>query len=199
MKDIAKHVGVHTSLLHYYFDDKERLFETVIGRRAPQVNEARLEALDRYENEVGDAITVEGVLQAILDTNLDVYDNGEAWRNYGALGSVLNATPELGARLMDDNFDAVAVRLIKLLGRAMPDCPEEDLYWGFHFMSGSLMLTLARTGRIDRLSGGLCNSDDFGAVKERMSMFMAAGFKAVCRERAAARAAAKGSAGGHRG
>ncbi len=46
------------------------------------------------------------------------------------------------------------------------------------------MLTLARTGRIDKLSGGLCRSEDFKAVKERMASFMAAGFLSVCKQRA---------------
>ncbi|HEX4098072.1 MAG TPA: TetR/AcrR family transcriptional regulator, partial [Caulobacteraceae bacterium] len=45
------------------------------------------------------------------------------------------------------------------------------------------MNTLARTGRIDRLSGGLCKSDDFGAVKRRMARFMAAGFLTLLDER----------------
>ncbi len=45
------------------------------------------------------------------------------------------------------------------------------------------MLTLAKTGRIDKLSGGLCRSDDYAAVKERMATFMAAGFLSVCSRR----------------
>jgi tetracycline repressor-like protein len=43
------------------------------------------------------------------------------------------------------------------------------------------MLTLARTGRIDMLSGGVCKSEDFAAVKDRMASFMAAGFLAICK------------------
>ncbi len=39
---------------------------------------------------------------------------------------------------------------------------------------------LARTGRIDKLSGGLCRSDDYEAVKARMAKFMAAGFLEIC-------------------
>ena len=61
----------------------------------------------------------------------------------------------------------------------MPD--EQNIFWGYHFVTGALMLTLARTGRIDKLSGGLCRSDDFVAVKEHMATFMAAGFLAICR------------------
>jgi hypothetical protein len=44
------------------------------------------------------------------------------------------------------------------------------------------MLSLARTGRIDKLSGGICRSDDFGAVKQRLAKFMAAGFHSICGE-----------------
>jgi hypothetical protein len=58
------------------------------------------------------------------------------------------------------------------------------LFWGYHFATGALMLTLARTGRIDKLSGGLCKSDDFAAVKEPMANFMAAGFVSICEQRA---------------
>ena len=57
---------------------------------------------------------------------------------------------------------------------------ETDLFWGYHFVAGSLRHTLARTGRIDRLSHGLCHSDDFAAVKQRMARFMAGGFRALC-------------------
>jgi hypothetical protein len=80
---------------------------------------------------------------------------------------------------MDVHFDPVVLKLVSILKRALPDTPEEDIFWGYHFVTGSLMNTLARTGRIDRLSGGLCHSDDFAAVKQRMAHFMAAGFLAL--------------------
>jgi hypothetical protein len=82
---------------------------------------------------------------------------------------------------MDRQFDPVVLRLISLLRRALPGGRETDLFWGYHFVSGALMLTLARTGRIDKLSGGHCRSEDFAAVKARMAAFMAAGFRAICR------------------
>lgn len=41
------------------------------------------------------------------------------------------------------------------------------------------MHVLGRTGRIDRLSGGACKSDDFVAVKDPLARFMAAGFIAL--------------------
>ena len=59
----------------------------------------------------------------------------------------------------------------------------------YHFVTGALTLSLARTGRIDHLSGGLCQSDDFEAIKARMAKFMAGGFMAICESRAAERKA----------
>ncbi len=66
--------------------------------------------------------------------------------------------------------------MIEILRKALPGISKTDIFWGYHFVTGSLMHSLARSGRIDRLSSGLCNSDDFKAVKARMADFMAAGF-----------------------
>jgi AcrR family transcriptional regulator len=184
LKDVAKRVGVHHTLLNYYFEDKNRLFDAVFARRAVVTSERRMRALDDYEAAAAGNPTVEGALRAFLDTDLDLYiEGGEGWRNYAALGAQVANTPEWGAELMDSHFDPVVLRLIGLLKQALPDCAEEDIFWGYHFVTGALMLTLARTGRIDKLSGGLCKSEDFIAVKERMASFMAAGFLEICKSR----------------
>jgi AcrR family transcriptional regulator len=190
MSEVAQKVGVHTTLMHYYFDDKKDLFNQVVRRRAPISVQRRMEALDRYEQECGDHPTVEGALHAFLDSDLDTIGNGGAgWRNFGALTAQINNTPDWGAALMDEMFDAVVLRLIDVLKRAMPGTAEEDVFWGWHFVTGALTLTVAQTGRIDHLSRGLCRSDDFEAVRTRMATFMAAGLLAVCQSRTAQRKA----------
>ncbi len=183
LKDVAKHVGVHHTLINYYFADKKALFDSVFSRRAVITSERRMRMLEEYEAACAGKPTVEGALRAFLDTDLDLYiDGGEGWRNYAALGAQVANTPKWGAEMMDEHFDPVVLRLIGILRKALPDCADEDIFWGYHFVTGALMLTLARTGRIDKLSGGLCRSEDFAAVKARMSTFMAAGFLAICRK-----------------
>jgi AcrR family transcriptional regulator len=173
-------VGVHTSLMHYYFVDKRRLFEAVFARRAGITSSRRMEALDRYEREAAGSPTVEGALRAFLDTDLDLYiGGGEGWKNFAAFAAQVSNSPEGGA-MMDLHFDPVVLKLISILKKALPECAEQDIFWGYDFVTGALMHTLGRTGRIDRLSGGLCKSDDFAAVKERLASFMAAGFIALC-------------------
>ena len=184
LKDVAKKIGVHHTLINYYFEDKKKLFDAVFSRRAAVTNERRMKMLDEYDAASGGRPTVEGALRAFLDTDLDLYiEGGEGWKNYAALSAQVANTPEWGAEMMDQYFDPVVLRLIQLLRKALPDCAEEDLFWAFHFVTGALMLTLARTGRIDKLSNGLCRSDDFLAVKERMATFMAAGLMAIAHRR----------------
>ncbi len=180
LRDVAQKIGVHTSLMHYYFDDKIALFKEVFVRRANVTSERRMKALDQYERDVRGKPTVAGALHAFLDTDFDLYTNGgQGWRNYGAFGSQLSNTPE-GAAMFDQYFDPVVLRLIGLLQKALPEVPEEDIFWGYHFVTGSFMHSLSRSGRLDRLSNGLCHSDDLPAVKARMADFMTAGFLSFC-------------------
>ncbi|BFT32169.1 TetR/AcrR family transcriptional regulator [Alteromonas sp. D210916BOD_24] len=179
LRDVAKQVGIHTTLVHYYFQDKQNLFEAVFARRASVTSDRRLDALQAYEAEAGDNPSVEGALHAFLDTDLDLYyEGGENWMNYAAFCARVSTTPE-GAELMDKHFDPVVLKLVAILKRALPDYSDEDIFWGYHFVTSALMNTLARTGRIDKLSNGLCKSDDFPAVKKRIAAFMAAGFTAL--------------------
>ncbi|MCH1929562.1 TetR/AcrR family transcriptional regulator [Shewanella sp. A25] len=179
LRDVAKEVGIHTTLVHYYFQDKQNLFEAVFARRASITSDRRMAALDEYEKSSGDAPTVEGALHAFLDTDLDLYyEGGEHWMNYAAFCARVSTTPE-GAELMDKHFDPVVLKLVNILKRALPDYSDEDIFWGYHFVTSALMSTLARTGRIDRLSKGVCKSDDFPAVKQRIAKFMAAGFTSM--------------------
>ncbi|MDA8350290.1 MAG: TetR/AcrR family transcriptional regulator [Pseudomonadota bacterium] len=180
LRDVALKVGVHTSLMHYYFVDKRRLFEAVFTRRAGTTSSRRLDALDHYERECGGAPTVEGALRAFLDTDLDLYINGgEGWRNFAAFAAQVSNSPE-GAAMMDLHFNPVVLKLIGILKKALPGCSDADIFWGYDFVSGAFLHVLGRTGRIDHLSGGVCKSEDFAAVKDRLASFMAAGFTALC-------------------
>src|ERR1700761_4886236 len=69
LRDVAQRVGVHTSLMHYYFDDKFALFKEVFVRRARVTAERRMKALDQYEKEANGKPTVSGALHVFLDTD----------------------------------------------------------------------------------------------------------------------------------
>ncbi len=181
LKDVAKRVGVSSTLIHYHFNGKESLFDAVWARGAPRSVDARMAAMRAYADKAGDHPTVEGALRAFLDTDFDHnMASGLSGRHMGILGAQANSTPGWGADKME-YFNPTVLVLIGLLKKALPECEEERLFWGYHFVSGSLTHAMARTGRIDRLSNGKCSSEDFETIKRYMASFMAAGFEALCR------------------
>ena len=184
IKDVADAMGIHPALIHYYHAGKKAIFDAVFERRVGYAVTVRTAGLDAYEAKVGDHPTVEGVLRAYYDGAFDVYIKGdEGWNAFGRIFAQDNNAPGYGAEKMDLYFDPLVLRLIDLLQKALPDADPRDLFWSFQFTSGAYTLILSRTGRIDRLSDGLCRSDDFEAVRERFVTFMAAGLDALYKTR----------------
>jgi AcrR family transcriptional regulator len=181
LKDVAARVGVSSTLIHYHFKGKESIYEAVWARRAPISARNRLEAMRRYAAEVGENVSVEGALRAWIDTDLNVQiEDGEQWAAFGKIAAQANSAAGWGAEKMTKYFNPVVLALIELLKKAMPECDEKTIFWGYHFVSGAMTHNMARTGRLDDLSSGLCSSADFESIKHYMATFMAAGFKAIC-------------------
>ena len=181
LREVAAQASSDTALIHYYFASKAGLFDAVIARRAEEVNRVRMQSLERYERDLGDAMTAHGVVQAYLKPTFDLMlKGGEGHRNYGAVIAKINSmasSDELN--VVTTPFDPVVHKLVALLRRVRPGCSDADLYWFYHMLSGAITLSLAQTGRIDALSGGLCASSDFAAICERMAAIFGQGFDAL--------------------
>ena len=183
MREIAELANVDTALLHYYFESKRGVFDSVFARRADILNSERILELDRYEGEAGGAVTVEGIIAAYLRPMFSLNrEGGQGWRNFCAFCTHLSSTPEL-ADIFAQKFDPILKRFIALLQRALPEAEEADLFWSYHLFSGSLMIVNAANGSIESFSAGLCRSEDFGAIEPRLVSYSAQGFRAICQGR----------------
>ncbi len=181
IREVAREAGVDTALVHYYFGAKRGLFDAVFLRRAEVWNNERVDAINRYAAENGDGMTLEGLFEAFLRPPFQwSMKGGPGWKHYSALVAQTNANPTFGGETMARYYDPAIRRLIELIKRVLPDAREVDLYWAYHNLSGALTLTLGETGRLDRLSGGLCRSGDLESACDYMVRFAAAGFRAVC-------------------
>jgi AcrR family transcriptional regulator len=170
------------ALASYHFGKKLDLFNAVFERRAGALNEARLSALRKCQENAGkEGPTVEQVIEAFLRPLEIAQETGDkGWTNYLALIAYINNSPYWGEKMMSKLFDKLVLEFIEALRRALPDSRDEDLFWCYHNLSGALTLTLAQTGRIDKLSAGKCLSSDFRAAYDHMIPFTAAGFRRVC-------------------
>lgn len=179
-RQVAAEAGVDTALIHYYFGSKRDLFDAVFSRRAEILNTERSQAMAAYAEAHGDAATARGVIAAFIGPLIERSLTGEAgWKNYFRLVALVNNTPAWGGETMHRFFDPVVHQFIAALKRAMPEADLKDLYWGYQFLTGSMMLALSETGRIDQLSEGLCRSTDLEAVRARLFDYCAAGFEAI--------------------
>ncbi len=182
MRQVARAASVDPALLHYYFDTKNGLFDAAFLRRAKILNEERVASLEAYERAAGDQMNVEGVLVAFFSPIMQWWANGgEGWKSYFRLVAAVNNTPDWGGETMGRYFNPAIQRLILTLRKILPDARDEDLYWAWSFISGALTLAFAETGRIDKLSGGLCRSSDVAEIRRRLAPFMAAGIEQMCR------------------
>ncbi len=181
MREVADLANVDAALAHYYFSTKQGLFDAVLERRAELVFSERMEAFDVYEAGSVHNATVEGAVAAFVIPLLERARKGDdGWKNYFRLIALVNNDASHVAQHIMSYFDPLVHRLILAVKQALPDSSEEELFWCFHFLTGSLTLALSRTGRLDRVSGGRCRSDDLASIEPRLVEYCAAGFRSLC-------------------
>ena len=182
IRDVTGAAEVDVALVSYHFGSKQGLLEAVFLRRAADLNDERIALLDAVLEQSGRRPPrLEDIIDAFTRPLLDRSTRGSpGWKSYFALIAEINNSPEFGGVLMTRFFDPVVQRFIEAIRRALPECDDRDVYWAYHFLSGALTLTFAETGRIDKLSGGLCRSSDLASVHERLVPYCAAGFRALC-------------------
>jgi AcrR family transcriptional regulator len=180
IRDITRAAKTDVSMANYHFGSKQNLLAAVVARRAEVLNDDRLELLEETRRRCWPAApTPEQLIEAFLRPISERARLGDpGWNSYFALVAEVNNSSEWSG-LMTEHYDRFIQAFMAALAEAMPGCPEQDLYWGYHFFSGALTLTFAQTGRIDRLSQGLCQSSNVDELYNRMITMFAGGFRAL--------------------
>jgi AcrR family transcriptional regulator len=180
LRRITKHAGVDLALANYHFGTKENLLHEVIARRARIVHDERVQALELARQQAGrQPPSVEAIVTAFLAPMLRHLAGSDAgWRHYGSLVSHLDVLPKFTA-LASGVLDPTALHFINALRLAMPGAAEQSIYWGYMFLLGAMVQVMSATGRIERLSRGLCRSDDVEAALRELVPFVSGGLRAL--------------------
>jgi len=181
LRALMRECGVNAAAVHYHFGSKEALLEEIFVRRAGALNSARLRLLDSSMQDAGidNSGTLELILRAFLSPAFSLPDGDEGARRFTRLRSVIaHENAELSQQLISRYFDETSGHFIAALRRALPQLPDQALFWRFHFLLGAQYYTLSNPGRIESLSGGSCDASDLQCALDEMVAFVAAGFRA---------------------
>jgi AcrR family transcriptional regulator len=180
LRTVTERAGVDLALANYHFGTKENLLHEVIARRARIVHDERVRALELARLEAGTrSPSVEAIVTAFLGPLLHRLAESEAgWRHYGSLVSHLDVLPKFTA-MASGVLDPTALHFINALRLALPKASERSIYWGYMFLLGAMVQVLSATGRIERLSRGLCRSDDVDGALRELVPFVSGGLRAL--------------------
>ena len=182
VRQVAEMAGVDVALPNYYFDSKRGLFDAVFLRRAEVLNTKRSDCLDlalEQARQAGQRVAVADILNAFITPVMEAQSSHDpGWRNYCRLVAEVNSSA-VWAGMMTSHFDTLIAKFIDALRLALPGVRDKDLYWAYHMLTGALTLTMADTGRIDRLSGGICHSSDAPDAYAHLVDFFARGFTGI--------------------
>jgi AcrR family transcriptional regulator len=174
---IAQAAGVNLAQLHYYFGAKRDLFKAAYARGAAEITRSRQAALD----EAGwpaRKLPLEALVRAFV-TPFMLAGQTQAGQAMMRMHARLHTEPDgLGEELLSHVYDATTLAYVEAFRAVLPDLPERTLFWRIYFMMGAYRYTLLRTGRLEAMSRGACDSGDFVQAVEQIVPFLCAGLAA---------------------
>ncbi len=180
LRAIIAEAEVNLAAVHYHFRTKDHLIEAVFLRRAIPANEERLGLLEKVERAAGDGPpNLEGVLEAfILPAFRAAQDPARGGMAFRKLMGRLWAEGDLLPRIAVSHFGPMLARFASALSRALPEVPDDDLFWRVHFAMGAFAQALRGTRGWENFRGSLADSSDTDAVFGRLIPFLSAALRA---------------------
>lgn len=188
LRAIAREADVSFALVSYHFGTKDDLYQAIFERRYGPPTAERLARLAAIDLDAADPRKLERVVAAFLEPILKLRQQRGS-RHFATLLAREASDPEESRRgILERYVDPTARAFIGALGKTLPGMPASDVAWGYQFLVGSLVLHLADTSRITRLSGGAARSGDTEAAFARLVDYAAGGMRALAGAPAAPRA-----------
>ena len=180
--EIARAARSTVAVVKRRYGSKRGLLQAVIARRAPEINKARMAALNRHLNKVGTGTPDAGaIVAAFVSPYVAKRVAGDAgWQRYGVLITKVAADARQRA-LLAAAYDPVARAFMAALLRALPEAEEEAVYRAYQFVLAATYSAGAGEARVDSLSGGRYSGRNYTHAAEVLIPFLSAGLKALPR------------------
>lgn len=134
LRAIAKLANVNLAATHYHFGSKEGLLAATVHRRMQPINESRLQQLAKLSPK--QMIVVEDLVDVFLSP---IKAKGFDPMLPKLMARVYGEPESISKPLIDNEFAEFFTAFIELLVKTMPQTPEAELRWRFHFVIGALL------------------------------------------------------------
>jgi AcrR family transcriptional regulator len=175
IRQIAQNADVPLALVSYHFKSKLDLYREVFRSRLGEVTKLRISLLHNVDSTAGGEDVVRQITRILVEpiVGLETKPGGRSIARLIARES--NDPRENQRGIIEESFDPIASIAISKLGRAFPQADKRTVYWAYLFAMGALAINHAATGRIERLSGNLCRSDDAQGILRNLVEFISGG------------------------
>lgn len=187
MRAIAQAANVAQALLHYHYQNKDRLFEAVFERRSSQIVGSRIRMLDALFERTPKP-TLENLLEVmLLPVGPPPEEDPAEYNMYQQLIHATTVAADARSQsLMARFYDLAAHRFIDALQQVEPGLSHGQAVWAYVFAQAARMQVTVPTNRVARLSRTAKNADPHLAYS-LLVPFIASGIRGLAKIRAAAK------------
>ncbi len=184
MRDIASAANAHLATANYHFGSKAGLFEAAFMRRCAPVNTRRVELLREYRaaGRTSLADTIEAYIRPLFEPGPEEADPVRAARLIMLFSKQLLSNPDEHSYLQGF-YDEVSRAFIGSIDEAVPSLSFADAVWGYNYMIGILVFTLAGRGMTARIPDEflvrLPADEPLDVTTDRLVRFICAGIEAM--------------------
>ncbi len=180
MRMITAQAGCNLASVNYHFGNKDALIHEVFKRRLTVLNLDRLRALDEMERASGgEALKPSQIVHAFFGPSLrlaaDTVHGGHTFMRL--LSRTYTDPTEFVRTFLAEEYAEVVARFMAALYRALPDVPQAEILWRFHFMLGAMSYALTGTDALQLLTDRVADEDP-AAIGPRLMSFLLGGLRA---------------------
>ncbi len=178
LRMITAEAHANLAAVNYHFGSKEALIEAVFRRRLTWLNEQRIAALDALEIEAkGAPLKPRQIVESFFGVAIRMATNDKSGRNFmRLLGRTYTEPAEFVRSFLAEEYAAVVTRFKAAFFKALPDVPQEEFLWRFHFMMGAMSYAISGADAL-RILGPIDDTDP-EALYARLMSFLIGGLRA---------------------
>lgn len=176
LRQIVERANVTQALVTYYFGTKEALFKEVFLNRGREIAKARIDALEALRRK--GRFSLAEVVAAYLRPALEMRRTREGRAFIRLQARMHTEPPRFAERLRRDVYDDTVQRYLQAIREAAPHLSRRTAYWRMVLTIGAYLYAHSDAHRLEKMSAGLCGTDDLDEMLRQITTFVVGGLMA---------------------